>query len=221
MWTTGSAWYKNVGEDAVRVICASLAAAKTREVRKVLDFGCAYGRVGRHLRCVFPEASLLFCDLNTEGAQFCADKFGGRNAPAEQLPSDLDLVWVGSVFTHIPYERALQLFNLLFSTLAPHGLLIATFHGRRAIFMHSKHPYIAHEKWEGILCAYRATGAGYASYALERLDYLGDYGVSLTTAAAVISLAEQAPEARLISYHEAGWANHQDVAVWTRYGVTG
>ncbi len=67
------------------------------------------------------------------------------------------------------------------------------------------------------MAGYNTTGAGYASYGREDL---GDYGVSLTTAARIIELGMDRTELRLLSYQEAGWANHQDVVAWMRYPIS-
>lgn len=219
MWNTGAAWYDVVGEDAIRIICVSLAAARTRDVRNVLDFGCGYGRVARHLRSFFPDEALYVCDLNAEGVRFCAETFSAREVAENDLPVGLDVIWVGSVFTHLPFERGAHLFDVLFGALASHGVLIATFNGRRATVMHQRTPYIAQAKWDEVLRGYDETGAGFVSYGLADLAHLGEYGISLTSPAKILSLTERASDARVLSFYEGGWANHQDVAVWTRDNV--
>src|SRR3954454_10830852 len=63
--------YNLVGESAAKVIWSVLGVAPTESVWNVLDFGCGHGRVGRHLRALFPTARLVFSDTDEAGAAFC------------------------------------------------------------------------------------------------------------------------------------------------------
>lgn len=209
MWNTGQAWYWSVGESGIDAILRALVGAPTKSVQCVLDFGCGFGRVGRHLRSAFPDATLYFCELNEAAAAFCASTFNGVPVRSDALPK-VDVIWVGSVFTHIDYAQTRSLFGTLCSALAPRGTLIATFHGRRAIEMAKDKPYVAADKWSRVLADFEATGAGFTSYA-ERTDY----GVSLTRMAAIAELGQAVENVRFVGYREAGWSNHQDVAAWS------
>ena len=56
---------------------------QTREPETIIDFGCGYGRVARHLRAAFPASNFHWCDF--DGATFCAERFGG-----DAIVSDID-----------------------------------------------------------------------------------------------------------------------------------
>lgn len=217
MYLTGKDWYYSTGSSAIRAISSALLAGPTKQVTRVLDFGCGYGRVARHLRIAFPSSRLFVCDKNVEASQFCAEAFGAEISEEHNLPSNLDLLWVGSVFTHLDANRSRILLQRLLQLLAANGILVATFHGRRAIEIAKRAPYIRAEWWAHVLAGYEGVGSGYVSYG--RKD-LGDYGVSLMSEATIVSLARASGiEYRLISYQEAGWANHQDVAAWARQSL--
>jgi SAM-dependent methyltransferase len=205
--------YDTVGESAIRAIFSVLAAAPKDAVWRVLDFGCGHGRVARHLRAFFPAAEMWFADSDPSCIDFCAQTFNGTpiRSPADftdlELPSGLDLIWVGSVFTHIDLERMKILHGKLFDALGPGGLLVATFHGRRW------HEITRHqEQWAPMTRDYETTGMAYQSYGREDL---GDWGVSLSSVETVIGLGRR-EDAQLIGYTETGWANLQDVAAWMR-----
>lgn len=217
MFAKGKDWYWSVGESMVQMIAGSLLLAPTKKVRRILDFGCGYGRCSRHLRAFFPGAELVFCELNPEAAAFCAQSFDGRAVDLHDLPADLDMIWVGSVFTHLDVGRVKSIFDELATRLARAGILIVTTHGRMALHKSQTYPYISGRLWTEIVEEYRSSGAGYRSYGREDL---GDYGVSLNAASNIIALGENRPDLRLITYCEAGWANHQDVAAWTRYPIS-
>lgn len=205
-----------VGESAVRVIHSVLSMAPKEAIWRVLDFGCGHGRVGRHLRAMFPESQMWFADSDPSCIEFCSDTFGGTpvkspdDFSALELPARMDLIWVGSVFTHIDLERMQLLFDQLFGALGRGGVLIATFHGRR------KHEIVKAtqaETYAQLLRDYETTGVGYQSYGQEDL---GDWGSSMTSVETVIGLARKHPNARLVSYAETGWAGIQDVAAWVK-----
>lgn len=213
MWTKGKDWYWSVGESAIEAIFGHLAATRLNTIGSVLDFGCGWGRVARQLRRAFPDAKLYVCDLNEAAAGFCADTFDGHRVTGDNLPRGIDLIWVGSVFTHLARKPSREIFDTLIEALAPNGLLVATTHGRRAIEISKKTRYIKADKWENILHDYRRTGYGYASYDLE---VLGDYGVSLSNLQSVFEFGEDNKDIMFAGFQEAGWANHQDVFAWTK-----
>jgi SAM-dependent methyltransferase len=221
MPVVGGAWYFPVGLSAASIIIESLLASPTTEVQNVLDFGCGYGRVARHLRPMFPNAALHVSDIEREAVEFCAREFDGvdvlssKNFDSLALPQNIDLAWVGSVFTHLDYGRMGRLFDKLFECLSINGTLVITTHGTRCIEMAKTHPYIAKDKWDRIMRDYLATGVGFELYA-EPAAADGQWGVSLMTPGKVWELAVSHPDARLIHFKEAGWADHQDVAVFTK-----
>lgn len=214
MYLTGKDWYWSVGESAMLAVCAALIAAPIKKINKLLDFGCGYGRCARHLRALFPDAELFFCDLNKPAADFCAGTLNGKVLSFSDIPLEIDLIWLGSVFTHLSLPNSKILFDSLTSKLTRGGVLICTSHGRRAIEIHKRNPYISKDKWLNIYDEYQSVGYGYSSYGREDL---GDYGVSLANAAKIIALGENRPDLRLITYQEGGWANHQDVAAWAHW----
>jgi SAM-dependent methyltransferase len=211
--------YTWVGESGAKVVFATLASALTEDVKRILDFASGAGRGARHLRAMFPDAQMYFSDIDPLRAEFCARQFGGEAIVSDRdfsrlnLPRNLDLIWVGSLFTHVSYPRMEVLFDSLWGALKPKGTLIATFHGRHIIAQHPKMTFIKQESWDRILKQYHAAGVGYESYGLENL---GDIGVSLISVERVVALGGRHADARLVSYSEVGWAGLQDVAAWSK-----
>src|SRR5690606_3181420 len=103
--------YYNVGESGVKVIHSILSMAPKEGIWRIMDFGCGHGRVARHIRSLFPNAEMYFVDIERDGIAFCAERFGGVAVQSSDdlakldLPKGMDLIWVGSVFTHLDYER--------------------------------------------------------------------------------------------------------------------
>ena len=104
-------WYQIVGQNAVEATAVACAAAKIRDVKRVLDLPCGHGRVLRHLVKLFPVAEFFACDLDRDGVDFCASTFGAQPVYSQEnlleltLPADLDVIWVG-VAVHPYFSRS-------------------------------------------------------------------------------------------------------------------
>ncbi|MGL3110691.1 class I SAM-dependent methyltransferase [Bradyrhizobium sp. BR 1432] len=211
--------YMGVGVSAVQIICSALLTGPAYHLEKVLDFGCGHGRVARHLRAFLPKAELYFADIDETGSRFCADTFAGNYVQSHHdfdqldLPKDLDLIWVGSVFTHLDYGRMNKLFNALIGALRPRGTLIATFRGesqyRRALQETDPNQ---RRKWKSLIDQYEAGGIGFGSYGIADDP---EWGLSLSSINSVIGMGKRLPNVRLVSYSEIGWAAAHDVAAWS------
>jgi trans-aconitate methyltransferase len=212
-------WYFEVGASAIDNIVLAWISSGIDQINRVLDLPCGHGRVLRHLIKLLPDAQFDACDLDESGIAFCAETFGARpllsNADLVQMQFDTayDLIWVGSLFTHISHELTRAWLLHLTKFLKPRGFLVATIHGRWSEYVHKLHPYIAQERWNIILSGFRRSGYGYCDYLPEENhDYLhGSYGISLAKPHTIVTDMEQIPDVRLLLYRERGWADHQDV----------
>lgn len=216
MWQPGESWYYAVGRSALRVVDIAARLSWLPRISSILDLPCGHGRVARYLRSGFPDASMHFCDIAHDGADFCAAAFNGNAIHSRPeltevaLPS-VDLIWVGSLFTHVDAQRTQRWLRYLCEHLNPDGMLIATFHGDWSVHMHEQHyPMIAEDVWATIKADYEATGYGYAAYPHMRE---ADYGISLSKPEAIIDMTRRIDGIRLASYMERGWADNQDVAI--------
>lgn len=214
----GWADYNFVGVSTIQLLLSLLAQADTQKVRRILDFGCGHGRAARHIRACFPTAEMDFCDIDPGAAQFCADTFSGAAIVSSDDFSDLsldkeyDIIWLGSVFTHLSLDRMIALFDKLQSHLAVGGILAASFRGRNLYLRHEgeKDPN-QRAKWRNLCLQYQTAGVGFTPYQTG-----GNWGLSLTKPATVIGLGSRHAHLRLIGYAERGWANVHDVAAWSR-----
>jgi SAM-dependent methyltransferase len=184
------------------------------EPRRILDFGCGFGRVMRGLRAAFPDAELIASDVDQPGVQYCVETFGARPLASStdlgRLPSlrDVDLVWCGSVLTHLDADQWPRLLGYFSAALADGGVAVVTTHGRRsASLIEQGFDYaLAPRALEHVLQSYRARGFGYHDY-----DGQHGFGISLSSPAWVIEQVTRLSELRTIGYLEAGWDQHQDV----------
>lgn len=212
----GEEHYFSCGASAWRCIAQALLAAGAPSPRRILDFACGHGRVMRALRAGFPDAKICACDVDRPGVDFCAETFGAvpvyaTETPAGiELPGTFDLIWCGSLLTHMSQHRWPGYLELLSGALSPGGVLVFSTHGRRqAESMDDnlqRDPSLA-----GILSDYRTTGFGYTGPPA--------YGASLSSPSWVLYQLGAFPELRLLSYEESGWDDHQDVVACVRRPV--
>lgn len=221
-------WYLSVGVSGARVIYGACVASRVGNISNVLDMPCGHGRVLRHLVKLFPQASFDAADLDREGVDFCANRFGARPVYSQgdltkvDFEREYDLIWVGSLFTHVERRLTKIWLEHLTKFLSASGIIVASFHGRYSAMKGAEFAYTTPECWTEILAGYESTGYGYADYP-KGLGYVtqdGPYGVSLSKPAAILEDVARIPGVRVFSYVERGWAGHQDVLVLGRPDIS-
>lgn len=211
--------YLFVGATAVSVILAAMQIAGIASVGRILDFGSGAGRVTRWFRAAFPDAEITVADIRKDDLDFCAKTLSaktwisGTDIDALAAPDSYDLIWVGSVLTHLSAADTRKLLGKLIGWTRERGLIVVSLHGRKAIDYAGRRvvEYIPELKWETIVAGYRRHGYGYADYAGER-----GYGVSLTSLDWIGREIERFPELRLVLFSEYAWDNHHDVLALQR-----
>lgn len=214
--------YFDVGESARRVIEQALATVgrPTATVRRVLDLPCGHGRVLRFLRAAFPSAEITACDLNRDGVDFCANHLGAIPVHSHPEPARVplvggfDLIWCGSLLTHLPQSRCADFLALFHRVLAPGGLAVVTVHGRhyeRELASGRRTVDLPAAQIAELLRQYRECGFGYVDYT----DASG-YGFSLAHPRFTFERLVPALPWRVVGFHEQGWDQRQDVVVLQR-----
>ena len=217
MFTGNQTHYFDVGESALHVIQTALFAARRNKsaIRRILDLPCGHGRVMRFLRKGFPRAQLTACDLNQNGVDFCATTFGAvpvvsREAIDEiPLEGGFDLIWCGSLLTHLSEQKCASFLRLFQRLLGHNGILVFTTHGRHCErdLAARRNPHgISDQQIAELLTGYRQRGFSYVDYSVQSA-----YGFSLVHPSFVTSHQIDVPDWRLLCYQETGWDNRQDV----------
>ncbi len=216
----GGDWYWFVGRSAIECIshCMAAAGKRARDVTRILDFPCGHGRVMRYLKLAFPHAEITACDLLRDGVDFCSSRFGAVPVYSHNDPTRIglqgrafDLIWVGSLFTHLPGTRWNSFLNLFASSLREDGLLVFSAHGLLVYYrikgIDRSYNYGLPHWRDTLVChSYERNGMGYANYAQS-----ADYGISLSNPAWVCDQIRRIPELTMVHFSASAWHNYHDV----------
>jgi SAM-dependent methyltransferase len=196
--------YLAVGKSAVAIVNTALSLGGLGQPRTVLDYGAGSGRVTRWLPVSFPDAEIHACDVSERSVAFVRQSIGvtAFTVPMDpnelRLPTRYDVIWVGSVVTHLPEQTTRALLKALARSS---NLLVVTFHGRHHFKRQETgaRSYIHEDGWNAIQKGYLSTGYGYA-------DHETGGGISMCTPEWMV---RHAP-GRIVLLSERGWGR-QDV----------
>ena len=220
MYDGNGAHYFKVGLSAIHCIDETLARADLKEVRTILDLPCGSGRVMRFLRHRFPSAQITACELEAGPVEFCVRTFGAEpafsslNLDEVSLGKNFDLIWCGSLVTHLNERGIVALLRLFRRHLAAGGIMIFTTNGdfvARTIPTRDFDYGLEQEQIDRIGIGYPQTGYGFEDYPGEK-----DYGVSLTSPEWIRACVRGVGGLREVFFKERGWDNHQDVFGFVR-----
>jgi SAM-dependent methyltransferase len=211
--------YMYGGRSALKCVVDALIAADIGVPRSILDFPSGHGRATRFLVAAFPEAETWAGDINTHGVDFCASRFGARpfysrpDLAQVRFPRKFDLVWCGSLASHLPEEQCLALFRLLLGALEPDGILCITTCGRGMQWAHENMFRTIHDEgYEQIRQGLARRGFGFAPYGSPygTYDTAERYGMAFLYPEWVQKHVF-GPEFQLVHLREKGWHGQQDL----------
>lgn len=175
-------------------------------VEKLLDFASGYGRVTRFLVREIPPERVWVSDIYEGGVRFQEERFGVHGIVSTIRPEELacaerfDAILVTSLFTHLPEERFVAWLRVLWSLLAPGGVLVFSAHSPGLL------PPDATMPESGILFEERSESGSLATC---------DYGSTWVTPGFVQRALDRAAGPAAASLHrvERGLNNFQDLYV--------
>jgi len=223
MYLGNTPHYFNVGISALRCIETALfSAQRSKEsIKTILDLPCGHGRVLRFLKNAFPAAQLTACDLNRDGVDFCAKTFDAipvySQTMIEAIPlaqNYYDLIWCGSLLTHLTEEACAAFVRQFQQFLRPGGIAVFTTHGRKCaleLLTGRNKNGLTDQQISELLSQLRQDGFGYVDYA----DQPG-YGFNLVLPSVVMAKIIQPSTWHLLGYNESAWDRRQDVVCLQR-----
>jgi 2-polyprenyl-3-methyl-5-hydroxy-6-metoxy-1,4-benzoquinol methylase len=202
--------YYREGLRVIDHIRAAMQAIEKDRLHTILDLPCGHGRILRTLKAAFPEAKLTACDIDRDGVDFCASEFGAKPVYSVEDPANItiegqfDLIYCGSLLTHLDRDKWIGFLDLFSHLLAPKGILIFTTESYFHAEMTAKNgdPLDILEEFSQTGFAYRDHPGGKG------------YGQSLSSPAWVCAFLEQWPTLELVSLQVKGL--DQDVYACTK-----
>jgi len=208
--------YFGVGQSALRMVKLALLASgkKPDGVKQILDLPSGHGRVLRTLKAAFPQASLTACDIMRDGVDYCAREFGARPVYSRDPIGEVDfggrfdLIWCGSLLTHLDAPRWPEFLDCFQAHLEPGGLLLFSVHGVSILkrFQSGWDYGLDLNRMRHLVAAVQESGFGYADYPNNQ-----GYGISVSDREWVMRLLAGHRGLRTLIYCERGWDDHQDV----------
>lgn len=172
----------------------------------VLEFASGHGRFTRHLVKALGPTRVVVSDVVPSAVEFSRRTFGvegflsASTPEAVQWPGRYDLVFVLSLFSHLPKATWSRWLKVLFDAVAPGGLLVFSTHGTKAA--HFDHVTL---DAEGYFFA-----ASSESSAIDGQEY----GTTFTSEPFVLArIAETLGADKLVHKAPVHFWNHQDAYV--------
>ena len=221
--------YFDVGADAIGIIMRALIDSRLAPPQTILDFPSGSGRVTRHLRAMFPHATLAACDLYESHLDFCAAHSGAvplmSKENLDQLDVGLwDLIFCGSLLTHLPERLFWPTIRFITRFLSPAGIAVVTLEGRHAIHIqYNRYKFLDDELFEVARKGFERIGFGFVDYnrgfLRSKFAANASYGIALVSASWLMAGLQKMDNIRVLNFTERCWDNHQDVVVIGRPGI--
>jgi SAM-dependent methyltransferase len=172
--------------------------------RSVLEFASGFGRFTRHLVNALP-GRVTCSDIQPGSVDFVRDEFGAKgfhsasDVEALQIPGEYDLVFVLSLFTHLPPQRWEAWLRKLFAAVAPGGALVFSIHNE------------AYGREQGV--AYGNHGHYFMASSESPSLGADNYGTTFTTRAFVDQAIARALPGTRVDYRESAFWVGQDAVI--------
>jgi SAM-dependent methyltransferase len=212
--------YAAAGREALDLVATVLSRVHMSwaDVQSCLDFGCGYGRVMRWLRLQLEPERLVAADVDPAAVRFCAQEFDVRPIRLAIDPRVTDvgkhsLIWVGSVFTHLPGDVCGRLSASLSESLQPGGVLVLSTHGPSSLDRATQFGAGVSRDRGAIDRELTRHGISYRPYPHYRH---ARYGLTWHTEEYVQGLFGTRGNLTFIFSRAAGWCRHHDVYAFQR-----
>lgn len=201
--------YLSAGLNAYKLVNTLVSArnGEWKQVNSFLDFASGYGRLTRFMTLQLPASAIWVSDIKPNAVEWQKEIFGVQGFPSSYEPETLepgrkfDLIYVGSLFSHLPEDLFHRWLRRLYEWLSDTGMLIFTVHDISLWQGPNPPEFIFHAQSEDT-----------RFHAID--DHIADdeaYGVSYTAESFVASAIERLPGSPAYRRFPRGLALHQDV----------
>lgn len=209
--------YLRAGKSVASTVRVALELAGLSP-ESILDYGCGHGRVLRWFQSFWPNADLTAADVTPDQIEFCARTFGANpfliDKPFDEveLPSSYNLIWLGSIFTHMDSTGWRSLTDSLIKHIRPNGLLCFSFAGRHVYkLLESGDRFRINDKHEPdvreAISDYESSGFGFFS---QRESQGQTWGRSIVKPEWVLH-SHFERDGKVVLFSEQAYAGRQDI----------
>lgn len=216
--------YFDLGRRALELIHFSSVLCDKPHYPDILDLPCGHGRVLRWLRAHYHYANLTACDLDRAGVDFCAHQFGARPVYSQpdlrQLPftAQFDLIWVGSLVTHLREDRWLAALDCIVQWTRECGVIVFSTQGRTvaSLLARGRRNIAENIDKPALLADYARAGFAYQRYFESKAEE--DYGLALSSPAWLMRVLQRYPDVIVRAYLEEAWGMQDVVILYKKAG---
>ena len=176
------------------------------KINSFLDFASGYGRATRFLLQEMDAKKIWVSDIYKDAVDFQRDYFGVNAFYSFAEPSDVDfprkfeVIFAGSLFSHLPEDRFEQWLGTLYALLEDNGILIFSTHGESLL------PSSAEKQGKGFTYLRQSESASLP---------VDEYGSSFVSRKWVENIAAKVKINHVV-FMESELCRHQDVYVVSR-----
>lgn len=216
--------YFDLGRRALELIHFSSELCDKPHYPDILDLPCGHGRVLRWLRAHYGYAKITACDLDRDGVDFCAKQFGAIPVYSDpdlgRLPfqNQFDLIWVGSLVTHLRQDRWLAALDSLVKWVRECGVIVFSTQGRTVSSLLARGRKNVAENIDkaALLADYARDGFAYQRY--FESNEVEDYGLTLTSPEWLMRTLQRYPDIIMRAYLEEAWGMQDIVILYKKAG---
>jgi SAM-dependent methyltransferase len=208
--------YFQVGVSAIELIVEAMVLARRTAFPRVLDFPCGGGRVTRHLVKFFPDSEISVSDIERRKQAAVVAQFGVKavECPPDfstPLPERYDLIFVGSLLSHLDERMTVRAVDFFIDGLASEGILVLTTVGRYTATAASAGATAWRHPVARAVRAMNRSGFGYLE--LDRTRYGISYGATFIAPSWTMRLIEGRADAMVLGYKERAWDDNMDALI--------
>lgn len=211
-------WMGRTGIDSISKIL-ELTSLPPSNVTNILDMPSGWGMVLRHMKYSWPKARITACDIVESAISFCSETFGAtpvlsfENLDEVVFDNAFDIIWCGSLFTHLDAQSSNALVRLLHRHINKNGVIIFSLAGEFVynLTVQGELRGLPESTIPKIVSDFQNTGFAHAKYAPGLLDYAAQYGRTFIGKAWLDKTWGAFDDLQEIAYINRGYARRQDV----------
>lgn len=223
VWPGAEEQYFSLGQRALDLVMFSGRLCDKPHYERILDLPCGHGRVLRWLRAQYDYAQITACDLERSGVDFCRDQFGATGVYSQtdlkalRFDAQFDLVWCGSLLTHLSPAAWHEAVDGLIRWTAECGVIVFSTQGRffATQLARGEGGFADNVDIPALLGAFGREGHAFEPY---YEDPTRQYGLAVTSPEYLGRVLQRYPNVIVRAYLEQAWGVQDVVILYKKAG---